>query len=355
MAQQQSKHPAQRAAERTLKWFPETVRWAQQTYMGKRDWDAGCLIPEAPVINKAIEADGLETDGAHAELMALPTILAWQLSQGIYRFDPDLYREITTTVLDDSLHIEAFKTLPEWALYIETPEFPSALDGEKPDGFFVSLSDESSVPGYGLELRLVFVLKRGQRLLTLPLPLAGNSISDCLAALEMSARNNLRHLNKMDFASLLTTHLARSLRTEGRLENAQDVAYCLTLLLYLCSEEPDTAAPRRHELPKRDRRGQVIPTPLRPKAWDVGLRFGVKIRAWQQRQQAKQHQEGSTGESGAGIAKRPHVRRAHYHGYWYGPKKDGAPQKYKVRWLSPILVGDIDGVELPAVVHPVER
>lgn len=345
MAQQQSKHPAQRAAERTLKWFPETVRQAQRDYTGKRDWDSGCLIPSATVLNMAIQLDGLEKEGAQAELMALPTLLAWQLSQGIYRFDPDLYQEITATVLDDTIHVEAFKTLPEWALY-ETPVFPVDAGMSKPDGFFVSLDDD----GKNLALRLVFVMEHGQRLLTLPLPLVGNSVNDCLASLQASARQNLHDFTNMDFASLLSTRLAYGLSSsDGALDDPQDIALCLALLLYLCSEEPDTAAPRRHVLPKRDRRGQVITPPLKPQTWDVGLRFGSKYRAWKQA-----HYSAGEG-SGDGKQKRPHVRRAHYHGYWYGPKKDGAPQKYKVRWLSPILVGDIDGVELPAVVHPVER
>jgi len=346
MAKQQAKHPAQRAAERTLKWFPETVRWAQKDYMGKRDWDSGCLIPSAAVLNTAIQIDGLATDGAQAELMALPTLLAWQLSQGIYRFDPDLYQEITATVIDDSIHVEAFKTLPEWALYIETPEFPVDAELEKPDGFFVSLDDD----GKNLSLRLVFVLNHGQRLLTLPLPLVGNSVSDCLANLQASARQNLHDLNNMDFAALLATRLAYSLKRSGEtFDNPQDIAWCLTLLLYLCCEEPDTAASRSRALPKRDRRGQIMMPPLQPQTWDVGLRFGSKYRAW--KQQAHTTSEGS----GDGKQKRPHIRKAHYHGYWYGPKKDGATQKYKVRWLSPILVGDIDGRELPAVVHPVKR
>jgi hypothetical protein len=56
--------------------------------------------------------------------------------------------------------------------------------------------------------------------------------------------------------------------------------------------------------------------------------------------------EGMAG--GSGVA--PHVRRAHWHVYWTGPR-DGE-RVAKVRWLSPILVG-FDGIPEAATVRPV--
>jgi hypothetical protein len=49
---------------------------------------------------------------------------------------------------------------------------------------------------------------------------------------------------------------------------------------------------------------------------------------------------------------RSHIRRAHWHGYWTGPKKEPEKRKFKLLWLHPILVGGI--VDGPGVVHMVQ-
>ncbi|MDR1660399.1 MAG: hypothetical protein LBR94_08720, partial [Desulfovibrio sp.] len=54
-----------------------------------------------------------------------------------------------------------------------------------------------------------------------------------------------------------------------------------------------------------------------------------------------------TGES---APRRAHIRRAHWHGYWTGPRKPRPDipeerqwRRFSYRWLHPMLVGGDDG------------
>ena len=59
----------------------------------------------------------------------------------------------------------------------------------------------------------------------------------------------------------------------------------------------------------------------------------------------------SAGSSVDGSGVRPHVRRAHWHGYWYGPRE--GERNFKLKWLPPVAV-KIDSVDdLPVVVREV--
>jgi hypothetical protein len=35
----------------------------------------------------------------------------------------------------------------------------------------------------------------------------------------------------------------------------------------------------------------------------------------------------------------PHIRRAHWHNYWTGPRSDRHARTIELHWLSPMLVG----------------
>lgn len=64
-------------------------------------------------------------------------------------------------------------------------------------------------------------------------------------------------------------------------------------------------------------------------------------------------QTGGGDAAGEHAGPRPHIRRAHWHGYWSGPR-DGA-RRYDLRWMPPIAVamGEATPADLPAVVRAV--
>lgn len=62
---------------------------------------------------------------------------------------------------------------------------------------------------------------------------------------------------------------------------------------------------------------------------DVGYRIGADLRAY------KRAKSGRSEWQGGSV--RPHMRRAHWHHYWTGPR-DG-DRELELRWIAPTLVG----------------
>lgn len=96
----------------------------------------------------------------------------------------------------------------------------------------------------------------------------------------------------------------------------------VALLLYLCSDDREMKASAGGQR-ARERRSRAKPTLV-----DVGFEVGPKLFA------ARRESAAAAGTADGGT-KRPHIRRAHWHTYWTGPR---GQQTAEVRWLHPILV-----------------
>ena len=46
-----------------------------------------------------------------------------------------------------------------------------------------------------------------------------------------------------------------------------------------------------------------------------------------------------TGESRTHSGPAPHIRRAHWHSFWQGPKSEPEKRSIEVKWLPPIPIG----------------
>lgn len=123
----------------------------------------------------------------------------------------------------------------------------------------------------------------------------------------------------------------------------------IQILLYLSSYEPDIretvvsksrrAASKRNKSNKKDK-------PERE--YIVGERFGAAFKKWSTTVE-KQH---NTTTSGTKKIK-PHVRRAHWHRYWIGSKKNNE-QTLITKWLHECYCGlDDELSELDTVKHKV--
>ena len=91
------------------------------------------------------------------------------------------------------------------------------------------------------------------------------------------------------------------------------------------------------------------------RTWDVGVRIGAELRKTQQ-------SECEIYSHGENVSPRPHIRRAHWHGFMSGSKKraDGSliplsERKFELKWIPPIAVNLIKGDnDMPSVVHPID-
>ena len=114
----------------------------------------------------------------------------------------------------------------------------------------------------------------------------------------------------------------------------------ISLALYLCSDEPDmenaNGQPGRPQGPARHKKSGALVPASTPAEWVIGRNLGVRLR------QAREHNDGNH------ESPRVHVRRAHWHSFWKGPRGD---QQLSLKWLHPILVG---AGELPISIKSVE-
>lgn len=296
---------------------------------------------------------GLDALSASRLLTPVTTMVCWRMAQGIYRIDPALYETLISTPLTGELPADVLLHLPEWCVYIETPELEvHRFDGRGKTplrGCFARIDAEGCTP---------------QTVRKTP-PLPGESGPyNLVLGLDMPEAQNLE-CQSIPLRGNIDEALADAMAEWGNTDESVRAALrayiepIINLLLYICAVG-DIRGKRGHPgnpEPVRTRRdGWRLFGADGPKTWDVGVRMGAALRAAYQREQTG----GDAAPTGTHV--RPHVRRAHWHGFRSGPRKDGAGQdisadkrKFELKWLPPIPVNIEDIDSLPSVVREVRR
>jgi hypothetical protein len=306
---------------------------------GDFDWPSWCYMPVAAsvaIIDEETQRLGLGPMGAAFEAGNMAAILAWRMTKGVYRFDPDLLSTLWTAELDREIPVEVFFSLPSWCCYIDLEGSPLAVvDGERVLGFFVYL--ESDVITGAREIRLSIVNEGNPEgeVITVPFHLkTGNSTlfdmfqgsvdySLAIASPDSSAARQLKAIPEEEIREASTMY-----------------APLFNLVLYLCSKDPDIIAPKRTRPvqstrnPKKRKKNCML-----PKEYRVGSRVGEALR---------RARETTASVTGTGARKAPHFRKPHWHLYWTG--KGRKMPVVKLMDLIPVNIGKEP--ELP-VVHPV--
>lgn len=305
---------------------------------GLPDWPQWCYLPIAGWY--AIVSGG-GANRVPAELIGdvsrLAALGAWRATQGIYRFDPALYRAIVDTPVDGDLPHDVLYHLPEWCVYVETPEM-TWNDGPL-HGFFAHLEWDAN--SGRPELRLL--LDAETDLAPMPLHLGPWTLAESIS--RMSDVANIQAMGAgLSPAPFGTTGVIRAL-----------VEPLVSLLLYLCSQAAEIGDGNRvpgNPAPTRTKKGWRMFPPDKPAMWDVGVRLGAALR--------RAYHAEQTGQGGTQAGPRPHIRRAHWHGFRSGPMKRGdgseiptVERKFALRWLPPIPINVGDVADMPATIRPV--
>jgi hypothetical protein len=296
----------------------------------------------------AISAGGGELPSGPGQLspaaVTTQCIAAWRVTQGIYRFDPTLYAALIATPVTGEIPSEVLLHLPEWCIYIETPEMTVPTR----EGVAVAVLGLwywlDQAPGRSTILCIGIDTGRRPPIIAQHVPLVGTveravdaTLEEWAAAL---ARGNALNAPPPEYREAASTFLPPA----------------LSLALYLCSRAADISGragrPKNPEPVATRRHGTRLYPAEGPRQWDVGVRLGAALRRAAQRE----HDRTDDGGGGGGAVNRhvaPHVRGAHWHTYLLGPRKGDAPQRRDLRWLPPIPVGVDDYDALVPTVHPV--
>jgi len=304
------------------------------------DWPNWCYMPLTA--GHAISSvGGARNENLYDLLLNPASIIAlatWRVSQGVYRFDPELYNELVHQPFEGNLPCETLKRLPEWCVYIETPDLRFAgttvnknVKEVLVEGFFAHLEHDEH--NQREELRLLMITNIG---LNVPFILhIGNWT--IVESLEMTRKEANKYLNeeKQELPPFSHAHAAM-------------ITPFLQLVLYLCAENADIPVKPTHPNTRVRMSGQVD-VPKEPRLWTVGERIGASIHKYRNEERQR---ISNTETSGTHASPRPHIRRAHWHHFWTGPKT--GKQNIVLRWLSPIPVGYNEEQEMPIVIRKVK-
>ena len=258
----------------------------------------------------------------------LAALGAWRVTQGIYRFDPDLYSAVVVTPVAGDIPCDLLFRMPEWCMYIETKGM--VVEGSPLHGFWAHL--EWDVNARRTELRLL--LDTQAALFPVPVHLGAWSLSESLARMESTSRAHASSGNL-------------SLPPSNVTALTTIVEPLLSLLLYLCSQNAEIGGAGRPSkpTPKKTKSGPRLFAPDKARVWDVGVRLGAALR--------KAYLLAGEGQGGTHASPRGHIRRAHWHTYVIGKKNAPDIQERTVKWLAPISVNLDDLDTLPAAIRPV--
>lgn len=262
------------------------------------------------------------------DAQVVTTLAAWRMTKGVYAFDATLERELRRTPFTGRVPTSVLDDIPEWCVYV-----PLRDEGVRGAWFRLDF-DES-----GLGRRLWVVLDGDG-----PQPI-GVDLGGTLEEALTEWRRVLRDLAAADAAELGVNVIERRNQFEALLVLVPEL---VSLLLYLCSAEPEISGRGRpgNPRPVKTKHGPKLVAVQGVRSWDVGVVLGAALRAAQEREDET---ERDAGESGRSV--RPHIRRAHWHTYLTGPR-DGE-QTPVLKWLHPTLVNAPDLDDMPVIVRPV--
>lgn len=325
--------------DRYMRRFPtaqrsfETMRRAR----GKKlpDWPEWCYVPtvgaEAVVILKR------ETNcriPPKKDAVALAGLVAWLNTQGIYRFAPDLIEGVVEESIGDDISPTLLHLMPEWCVYVETP---GLIGAKTMHGFFAFLN-------YDLTSRrtlLWLLVDMSPALKFICVSFATNASTEC------------RNADQQSLQSTIDIWLPREDVEEESPETALQLyrlaEAMVKLVLFICSQNAKITCAGNSDSSSYVYR--VEPTTHAsqfkgPRKWTVTSRIGSA--PWRSRLHGD-----STASQSPERTLRPHVRRAHWHGFWTGSKESGN-RRFHRRWLAPIAVKVIDVTDLPATIRPVK-
>jgi len=305
----------------------------------QRLWPVEVFVP-SPIVAICGHLDSAarqSTDGRRfsesvaqsADVEAIRTDLAfaaWRDGKGIYRFHPSLVDELVKTPVDHELPVEVLKRLPEYGAYLhvdatdDPPDFAEQL-GEFGFIAFYDMVDhdiadvpetESSVESLVL---LPLIDARGKSPLAREVAMAAFGEVICIPLLP---GRTLRQCIEIGLGT-----------ASGPSDAAASMAAAMiAMTMYLCAEEPDVRGRSDVDAVWTGGKHRIGASQIRQ--WDVGWRIAAQLR------EARKQQAETLG-TGTGNRPRPHLRRAHWHGYWCG-SHHSSDRQLRMKWLAPVLV-----------------
>lgn len=266
------------------------------------------------------------------EVMTIASMYTWRTSKGVYRFSTEIYEALVNQPLKGDLPCDCLYRLPEWAVYVETPGL--SFERVPLEGFIAHL--DYNMFSRDVDLQFALFTNDYAQPRMVALPLGKGSLADAM--------------NRVDEIDRAFVPSDKPRLFGSREDYRFTFSAMLQLLLSLCSDEPDMPT-IEHPQARRSTSGRVYP-PDEPRVWDVVVRISNVIREYKKSGGPDACIHNASAETTPHASPRPHVRSAHWHTYWTGPR-EAANRKPVIHWLPPIPIGVNWKKELPTNVHRV--
>lgn len=263
----------------------------------------------------------------------------WRNTLGLYRFDPDVLKDVIKSSIPSDTPSVIFERLPDWCVYIELPEgmvSKTLANGRNIDcdGFWALLDYDFEKVTQNQRLVLNVVLDVTNETQTIYDTLQPIRI---LLDEKLTVYEAYEQLFDADFS--MPNQRSNMMVLIERQKTRELLMTLLSTLLWLCAEEPDISNIKGEPLSREDikksglqvnkKTGRFVP-PSMPVVRELGKRLGGEIRYYKQQIEADDKQPST-------IVRRvrPHIRRGHFHGFWKG---SGQNKQFDVRWLPATFV-----------------
>lgn len=262
----------------------------------------------------------------------------WRNTLSIYKFDSEIYKEVIKSPIPLDTPMSIYERLPEWCVYILLPDGNDLFSGngmfglscERVRGFFVYMDYDGSPKDKKLCISIDYVADKPNFLPFTLLFKEGSTIEDGMLdfykSMKKTAEKSINELRENELEVI----------KDGIIKDSEKVRVILSLLLWLCAEEPDITnmqgepvTGEQLRLPKygiNKKTKRFIP-PNNPTVFQLGKRLGGEIRQFKDKK--------ATGDSRISSRKRPHIRKGHWHGYWKGTGQD---KIFTIKWLPAVFV-----------------
>ncbi|STY30245.1 Uncharacterised protein [Legionella wadsworthii] len=177
------------------------TQFREQNYF-KCEWPSWCFLPNDAwqgIISREYNTSYLKPYQKQ-EASLLAAVGTWRYTQGIYRFNKNFYEKITEHSEKNNLNESLFYSLPEWSIYIETPDLKWS------DNFLYGFWCHLAWDNQKKFSELRFVLNT-EKLISISLPLNKGTINNIIHNKLNPGFLPLLSVNPLSTMCLLTYHL----------------------------------------------------------------------------------------------------------------------------------------------------
>ena len=295
---------------------------------GQMQWPDYCLLPINAAFTFLVHVHGLSDQEAAAGCAELTACWTWRQNKIIYAFDPDMAQALSSQAEDvadtDVLPADLLMHLPYPCIYIKAPGLLEHMDG-----FWAWMDYDQNREGAELRIQWVFDTMDGSVPQVLHI-LPGATLRECV----------------MDTLQTTLEHTREPVDISDPVGGARIILMAIQLVLYILSDNADiedepkpqlqVVSSRKPNTKIQDKAGEIT-------AKNVGVRIGAAFR--------RSRGISSSGSTGTGSTKRPHMRRGHWHHYWRGPKD---ARELTLKWTAPTMIHSDAGAEDNVIVYPVK-